>query len=162
VSLPEDGLHLAWAGDLLLLPQGTGEEARLPTARELERALEAAAAGVSMTPAGLELPELEGRPVRVYDVPEALEPPEGWGLRTLRSLHTDLSPELFQLVVVMYTFQGIAMVHGLVAARAASAGWLVTMYLVLILLPPTAVIALSAAGFSDTWVDYRRRWGASA
>ena len=65
---------------------------------------------------------------------------------------------LFQLALVLYVIQGIALVHALIAHRKAALGWLVTMYVSLMLLWPVAMVALAVAGFSDTWVDYRARW----
>ncbi|MDX1513401.1 MAG: DUF2232 domain-containing protein [Gammaproteobacteria bacterium] len=72
-----------------------------------------------------------------------------------------LLPELFNLVIALYVVQGAAIVHSLVKQRDASTGWLAAMYLLLLLAPPLAMIALSVAGFSDTWLDYRARAGAS-
>lgn len=69
-----------------------------------------------------------------------------------------LMPELFHLVVALYVVQGVAVVHALVTHRQASNTWLVLMYLLLVLVPPLAMIVLSAAGFSDTWIDYRARY----
>ena len=69
-------------------------------------------------------------------------------------------PELFNLVVALYVVQGIAVAHALVKYRQASSGWLVGLYVLVVLLPPLAMIFLSVTGFSDTWLDYRRRYGA--
>ncbi len=72
-----------------------------------------------------------------------------------------LLPELFNLVVALFVIQGIAVAHALVKHRRASSGWLVFMYVLVVLMPPLAMIVLSVAGFSDTWLDYRARYGAS-
>lgn len=71
-----------------------------------------------------------------------------------------LLPRLLDLVIALYVVQGVAVAHALVNHRRASKTWLVTLYLVLVLAPPLAIIVLSVAGFSDTWVDYRARFGA--
>ncbi len=73
-----------------------------------------------------------------------------------------LLPELFNLVVALYVIQGIAVAHALVKHRQASSGWLVFMYVLVVLMPPLAMIVLSVAGFSDTWLDYRARYGAQS
>ena len=73
-----------------------------------------------------------------------------------------LLPELFNLVVALYVIQGIAVAHALVKHRSASSGWLVFMYILVVLMPPLAMIVLSVAGFSDTWLDYRARYGAQS
>lgn len=67
---------------------------------------------------------------------------------------------LFALVFNMYTIQGIALAHAVVHQRGASTGWLVAMYAGMLLMAPLATLGLALAGFSDTWFDFRRRWGA--
>jgi multisubunit Na+/H+ antiporter MnhG subunit len=55
---------------------------------------------------------------------------------------------------------GLAIVHGIVARRQASRGWLVLLYLLLLLVPLTApyvAMLLALAGFTDGWVRYRER-----
>ena len=71
-----------------------------------------------------------------------------------------LLPELFTLMIVLYVLQGVAVAHALVKQRRSSSGWLAAMYILLVLMPPLAMILLSVAGFSDTWLDYRTRYGA--
>jgi hypothetical protein len=79
----------------------------------------------------------------------------------LRGFASGLLPELFNLVVALYVIQGIAVAHALVKHRRASSGWLVAMYILVVLMPPLAMILLSVTGFSDTWLDYRARYGVS-
>ena len=66
--------------------------------------------------------------------------------------------DLLMLLVAAYAIQGIALVHALVALRGGARGWLIAMYASLLLMPFT-VLALSVAGFSDDWIDYRTRFG---
>lgn len=73
-----------------------------------------------------------------------------------------LFPAWFVIVINMYTIQGIALVHGIVHKRRASTGWLAVMYVGLVLFSPITSLGLALAGISDTWFDYRRRWGAGA
>ena len=68
---------------------------------------------------------------------------------------------LLVLAIIMYAIQGIALVHAGVRKRGGSVAWLVAMYLAIVLIPLAAILGLGLAGFSDTWFDYRRRWGAS-
>lgn len=68
---------------------------------------------------------------------------------------------LLVLVIIMYTIQGIALVHAMVHKRGASLAWLVAMYAGIVILPPATILGLALTGFSDTWFDFRRRWGAS-
>ena len=69
--------------------------------------------------------------------------------------------DLLMLVVAACAIQGVATVHGLVGLRGGGRGWLVAMYLSLLLVTPAAVLALSVAGFSDAWLDYRTRFDRS-
>ena len=69
--------------------------------------------------------------------------------------------DLLMLVVAACAIQGVATVHGLVAVRGRGRGWLVAMYLSLLLVTPAAVLALSVTGFSDAWLDYRTRFDRS-
>lgn len=69
--------------------------------------------------------------------------------------------DLLMLIVAACAIQGIALVHGLVALLGAARGWIVAMYASLMLVTPVAVLALSVAGFSDAWLDYRTRFDRS-
>ena len=69
--------------------------------------------------------------------------------------------DLLMLIMAACTIQGIAMVHGLVALRGGARGWIVAMYASLLLVTPAAVLALSVAGLSDAWLDYRARFDRS-
>ena len=69
--------------------------------------------------------------------------------------------DLLMLIVAACAIQGIATVHGLVGLRGGGRGWLVAMYLSLLLVTPAAVLALSVVGFSDAWLDFRARFDRS-
>jgi len=69
---------------------------------------------------------------------------------------------LLVIAIILYTIQGIALVHAIVHARGASTAWLVAVYAGILLIPPGAILGLALAGFSDTWFDFRRRWSAGA
>ena len=56
--------------------------------------------------------------------------------------------------VLMY--QGLALGHWLVGHRRISFGWLIAMYVLMILLPVQCVILLAGLGMIDGWVDFRR------
>ena len=68
---------------------------------------------------------------------------------------------LLMLVIAACAIQGVALVHGLVAARGGGRFWVIAMYVSLLLVTPAAVLALSVAGFSDAWLDYRARFSRS-
>lgn len=58
--------------------------------------------------------------------------------------------------------QGIAMVHGVVAATGQPAAWLWGMYALLVLLPLPTTVLLMVSGGVDNWLDFRRRAGQDA
>ena len=66
------------------------------------------------------------------------------------------------ILAVLFGLQGIALAHYAVKRRNASSAWLVGGYVALAIMPqPSAAVALALAlvGLSDTWLDYRRRFG---
>lgn len=69
--------------------------------------------------------------------------------------------DLLMLIVAACAMQGVALVHGLVGLRRRGRAWIVAMYASLLLVTPAAVLALSVAGFSDAWIDYRARFARS-
>lgn len=72
------------------------------------------------------------------------------------------APLVFGLALVagvVYLFQGLAVVHGLVAARGMHLGWLVGMYVLGVVLFLQMALALIIIGIVDAWVDLRRRAG---
>ncbi len=62
------------------------------------------------------------------------------------------------IAVVMYLFAGLAVVHGLVARNSASVGWLVALYVLLVIALPQLVMVLALIGLADTWVNFRERF----
>jgi hypothetical protein len=70
--------------------------------------------------------------------------------------------DLLPLALLLSMMQGVAVVHGVVAGTGARKGWLVAMY-VMLLLPmvttPTA-LTLAVAGMVDNWMDFRAYFGA--
>ncbi len=75
---------------------------------------------------------------------------------------SDLAREWLMILVVLFGLQGVALVHYLVKRRNASVAWLAGLYVALAIIPQPAsgvVLGLALAGLSDTWVDYRKRFG---
>ena len=73
-----------------------------------------------------------------------------------------LAYEWLMILAVLFGLQGIALAHYAVKRRNASSAWLVGGYVALAIMPqPSAAVALALAlvGLSDTWLDYRRRFG---
>jgi hypothetical protein len=61
------------------------------------------------------------------------------------------------LLVTAWLLQGLALVHGIVGLLKASNGWLIGLYALLLFAMPQALMAVSAAGFADAWIDFRAR-----
>ena len=73
-----------------------------------------------------------------------------------------LAYEWLMILIVLFGLQGIALVHYLVKRRNASVAWLAGLYVALAIMPQPAsqvVLGLALAGLSDTWLDYRKRFG---
>ncbi len=67
-----------------------------------------------------------------------------------------LVDELMYVVVILFFFQGIAIVHAVVGGRKESQAWVVLMYVMVILVPPS-IVMMALIGWSDVWLNYRRR-----
>jgi hypothetical protein len=68
--------------------------------------------------------------------------------------------DLIIVLVLLHLLHGIAVVHGLVKCKGAHVGWLVLMYVLLVLTLPQTAIVLSAVGLADAWFDFRGFFGA--
>jgi hypothetical protein len=73
------------------------------------------------------------------------------------ALDTDLLVMLSVILISIYVVQGMALIHGLVAVREASRGWVFAVYIGLILLPQVIILPIAFFGMSDAWIDFRRR-----
>ncbi|GAB4290364.1 MAG: hypothetical protein Kow0096_03760 [Thiohalomonadaceae bacterium] len=69
--------------------------------------------------------------------------------------------DLLPLALLLHLLQGVALVHALVARNRANVGWLVAMYVLLLLPMVTTQLALTlaVAGMVDNWMDFRARMG---
>jgi len=70
--------------------------------------------------------------------------------------------ELLIVAMVLYFFQGLALVHGIVSRAGASFGWLVGLYVLMALMLPQMMLLMAVFGFADAWFNFRRRWGSPA
>jgi hypothetical protein len=70
-------------------------------------------------------------------------------------------PELLRYlalpVAAAFFLQGLALAHGQLAAFNAGPGWLVGIYVLVVVAPPYAFMALTTAGYADAWMDFRAR-----
>lgn len=63
------------------------------------------------------------------------------------------------LLMSAFFVQGLALVHGLVGKAGGNPGWLVAMYISLLVMPHIFVL-LFVAGYGDAWFDFRARFRA--
>lgn len=61
------------------------------------------------------------------------------------------------VALAVYLFQGLAVVHGVVAARGMGTAWLAGLYILGLLALPQMVLALALLGVADAWLDFRAR-----
>jgi len=59
--------------------------------------------------------------------------------------------DLVVVLVFLYLFQGVACVHRWVAGRGMSSGWLLGMY-VLLLIMPQLILFVACVGMADSWL----------
>jgi hypothetical protein len=66
-----------------------------------------------------------------------------------------LASDLVVVLVVLFAFQGLALLYFRMDKVGMSAGWLVGLYLLLILMPHVAGTVLAAIGIADAAIDFR-------
>ncbi len=83
-------------------------------------------------------------------------------LLTAQVLKVELLYSLAMLVVAVFAFQGMAIIHSLVRSRAMARGWLIGAYVSLIFLSPESLLIVGLVGITDAWLDFRNRFGNNA
>jgi hypothetical protein len=84
------------------------------------------------------------------------------GLLLLEGEPRRLAAELMLVALVVFSLQGLAVAHGLLAGSRQAGLWIGALYIAIALLWPYPLLALGAVGLIDTWVDFRTRQGPSA
>ena len=78
----------------------------------------------------------------------------------LASLHlgvlSALATQWSLVVLVLYLFVGLGVIHAALANRKAGRGWLIALYVLMSLLPQVLVL-VAVTGIVDPWLDLRRR-----
>ena len=69
---------------------------------------------------------------------------------------TGMVRDLLWLIIILYMFQGISRVHQLVSRRNLSLAWLVTMYVLLVILIPYMIVLVACLGMADSWSGRRK------
>lgn len=83
-------------------------------------------------------------------------------LVTSQVLGIEMLYSLAMLVVAVFAFQGMAVIHALVTSRKLPKGLLIGAYVLLMVLSPEAALVVGLIGMTDAWLDYRKRFGNSA
>ena len=73
-----------------------------------------------------------------------------------------LAGNLMIVLVFFYLLQGLAIIHSVVAERELSVGWLVGLYLLMLIALPQIAALLMLLGVSDAWLDVRKRLAISS
>lgn len=68
-----------------------------------------------------------------------------------------LAGNLMIVLVFFYLLQGLAIIHAVVAERELSVGWLVGLYLLMLIALPQIAALLMLLGVGDAWLDVRKR-----
>jgi hypothetical protein len=76
-------------------------------------------------------------------------------------LEAQWAAELLLILTPLFLLQGIAVAHALVDILKASRGWLVGLYVLLVLAMPHAEILLAGLGLADIWMNVRARVAAA-
>ena len=68
----------------------------------------------------------------------------------------EVAANVLTVFATAYLLHGLGLLHGVVAARHIKVGWLIAVYALTLLWPPSTLL-LGAAGFVDSWMDVRVR-----
>ena len=72
-------------------------------------------------------------------------------------LKIEMLTNLSIVVIVVFAFQGLAILHALVAQFKMHVFFLVAVYMFLLFLAPMSIQAIGVLGLADTWLDVRNR-----
>ena len=72
-----------------------------------------------------------------------------------------LGVDLVFVIMSVFFVAGLAVVHGLNVNFGEPVGWLVGVYMLILLFPRQMMTILAATGLADTWVDLRSKIGRS-
>ncbi|MFT7234587.1 MAG: Na+-transporting NADH:ubiquinone oxidoreductase subunit NqrB, partial [Methylophagaceae bacterium] len=61
------------------------------------------------------------------------------------------------ILLVLFSVQGVAVVHCVVRMQQKHKGWLVVMYVLLLVMMPQMVFLLAVVGVLEQWFNFRRR-----
>jgi uncharacterized protein YybS (DUF2232 family) len=67
-----------------------------------------------------------------------------------------LFQDIFVVLLVPFVIQALAVAHALVHSRGMDKGWLVALYLLLVVANGHMLLLLGFIGAVDNWIDFRR------
>ncbi len=73
----------------------------------------------------------------------------------------ELAADVVLLLLVVYLLQGLALAHAIVHSRGAQRGWLIGLYVVMLMAALQVMPLLALLGWMDAWIDFRTRVGRS-
>lgn len=68
-----------------------------------------------------------------------------------------LLADFLPVMIVVFALQGLAVVHALMFHKKKRKFWLVTMYILLVIMLPQMAMILATAGVLDQWFNFRKR-----
>ena len=102
-----------------------------------------------------------GSEFRELCLPRALTLPTGvaalaYTFGGKQALAFALAGDACVILVVLFALQGLAVIHFVARMKSMAAGWLTTMYVMLVLVPQVAGPILATTGLADNIADFRR------
>lgn len=76
--------------------------------------------------------------------------------QALSGADVELAGDAFVIVVVLFAFQGLAVIHSRMHSRGLSSGWLVGLYASLVFVPQLVGPVLATTGVADGVADFRQ------
>ena len=73
------------------------------------------------------------------------------------ALQQDFLLSVAIVLLSIFLFQGIAVIHAIVKLKGKSIGWLVAIY-VAMFIAPQFIVVVAMLGWLDTWIDIRQRY----
>ena len=71
--------------------------------------------------------------------------------------NNQLITELIIVGLAIFMFQGLSLIHGIVNIRGLSGGWLIALYVLMLLLLIQMTVLLATLGVIDNFVDFRQK-----
>jgi hypothetical protein len=77
-------------------------------------------------------------------------------LNTVANFDVAFVTDCFIILVLLFSFHGLAVVHAKVFTNNLPIGWLVGLYLLLVIVPQLVGLVLATTGVADSLADFRR------